>query len=250
MSLVSNTTIPPLRKEVVDKQGMVSGVWYAFFRKVFDHIRATDNTILNIVQNPFNPTYINSSLANLDTDKLNASKTGGSIGWEDLRAPATAVNPQGIIDAPSYNDTHVGYEFNETTDKRIDIVFQLPHGWKKGTNSRPHVHVRPLGNQSGNVVWQLHTSWSNSFGQQPAFTITNTNMVITNTIGNVILKEYIVSLGNSVPNVLSNESSCVKYKLIRAASTTEDNYANSILLDEFDMHYQHEKAGSPNEYPT
>lgn len=228
--------VPPLQRSVVNDNKQVDHVWYGFFRAIYSAIAGVVNSTGSL---------ISAGLA----DKLNANTPNGAVGWEDLRAPATAINPTGIVAAPSYDDVNVGYSFNPTLDQRVDIIFQLPHAWKKGTNIRPHIHVRPLANSNGNVLWQLHTSFSNNFGVQPAFTITNTNMVISNSDGNIILKEYKITFGNTVPNVLSNESSCVKYKLIRMGADGQDTYAGDILLDEFDCHYLAEKAGTSMEYP-
>jgi hypothetical protein len=183
-------------------------------------------------------------------NKQNGNVTGGSGGWEDLRAPATAVNPAGIVTAPSYDESNVGYNFNGTQDQRIDIIFQLPHGWKRGSNLRPHIHVRPLTNTNGNIVWHLKTSWSNSFGQQPDWTNTNTTMILSNAGTNNILREHILSLGNSVSPSGAKESSCVKYILERLGTATADDYTGAVLLDEFDCHYYHEKSGTDPEYPV
>lgn len=225
--------IPPLQRKLVDDKNQVDHVWYGFFRGIFTAIFGE----------------VTNSATGLAT-KLPVYASGGVTAWDDLRAPATAINPTGIVSPPSYDATHVGYSFSPTGDNRIDLIFQLPHGWKKGTNIHPHIHMRGLSNSNGNIIIQLYTSWSNSSGVQPDFTIVNTNIIMSNGSGNIVLKEHIVGLGNSVPNVLSNESSCVKYKMLRLGSAAGDTYTGDMLLDEFDCHYQVEKAGSPQEWPT
>jgi hypothetical protein len=110
--------------------------------------------------------------------------------------------------------------------------------------------MKPYANTNGNVVWMLGTSWTNSLGLQPAFTFTNTNVVISNGAGNIIMREQIIGLGNTVPPADAKESSIVKYKLTRLGGTTEDSYGGDILLDAFDAHGYIEKAGTDPEYPT
>lgn len=226
MVLSNSIMEPPLPNPIITASNKCDNVWYGFFRK------------------------LKSAIVWALDGKLNANSSNGPGGWDDLRAPATAINPAGIVSPPTYDTSSVGYSFSATQDQRIDVIFQLPHGWKRDSNIHPHIHVRPLANSNGNVVWQLHTSWSNNFGTQPEWTITNTNQIISNGAGNIILKESKFTLGNSVPPVNSVESSVVKYKLLRMGADGTDTYAGAILFDEFDCHYYNEKAGTDPEYPT
>lgn len=233
--LNSNTVpVPPLGKDLcsvgyknLTLKGEIESLWYMFLKRLHNWVGSATNEINN---------------------KLNGNTTGGAGGWDDMRAPATAINPAGIVSAPTYDEANVGYAFNGILQQRIDVIFQLPHGWKRGSNIHPHIHVRPLANSSGNVIWQLQTSWSNNLKTQSVFTSANSNQVLTNSIGNIELKEYIFSLGNSVPPPGSVESSIVKYKLLRLGDA--DTYAGDVLFDEFDCHYYNEKSGTDPEYPT
>lgn len=215
-------TIPPIKRKLTTPDVECDSVWYSFFRTIASSVLG----------------------------KQNANTANGPGGWEDLRFPATAVNPPGLVSDPTYDGTNVGFLFSPTADQRVDCIAQLPHGWKRGSNIKPHIHWRPTTNIGGNVEWQLQYAWSNSLGIQPAWTITNTISVVSNATGNQILKERITGLGNIVPPSGAKESSIVKFQILRLGSNTADTYAAPALYDEFDIHYYHEKSGTDSEYPV
>lgn len=243
MSIQSNLLqIPPLGKNFVTPSNTVDHVWYGFFRRSYDYIKVLTNGLFQV-----------SNVANAAFDSSNQRQygniTGGPGGWEDLRFPASALNPPGTVGPPTYDLTSVGYSFSATGDERVDVVAQMPHGWKRGSNIRPHIHWRPLANSSGNVVWQIQYAWSNSLGQQPTFSFANVNGVVSTSTGNVILKEHITGWGNITPPAGAKESSIMKAKILRIGTSGDDTYAGGALMDEVDIHYYHEKSGTDPEYP-
>lgn len=231
MSLI----IPPLQRRVITEREECDSVWYSFFRTIATNL---ENALTNI------------------TTKQNANLTNGAGGWEDLRFPATAVDPPGAIGPPSYDVTTVGYSFSASAVNRLDIVAQMPHGWKRGSNIKPHIHWKPTTNVAGNVEWNLKYAWTNSLGRQPAFTSTNTlvwvrpNQIFEDGTANILHREFITGLGNIVPPSGAKESSIIKFQISRLGSNTADDYAGLALYDEFDIHYYHEKSGTDPEYPT
>lgn len=211
---------PPPDHPIQDKTGKIDRVWYRYL---------TDTNYRD------SATYLHAN-------------TDGAGGWDDLRAPATAINPTGIVGAPTYDTTNVGYKFETGLQQRIDVIFQLPHGWDR-TNIHPHIHWKPYTNATGNVLWNLQYSWTNNLGIQPAFTGSNVNATV-NVVGGAILREHIVTLGNIVPNTNQKESSIIKFIITRVGTDPRDTYTHDILFDEFDIHYYNAKAGTDPEYPV
>src|SRR6056297_1943626 len=94
--------------------------------------------------------------------------------WDDLRAPATAINPPGQVSDPDWDNTNGGFLFDAAGTETLWIIVQMPHTWKLGSNIRPHLHWMPTNTNEGNVLWRMEYKWTNYQGTDAAtFTTLN-----------------------------------------------------------------------------
>jgi len=171
-----------------------------------------------------------------------------SLEWDDLRVaannvkvpatkgPAWTVYKASIVLA--FSDQAV-----EANEERVYFVIQLPHGYKEGTNLRPHVHWAGEDNTAGDVVWKLSYSWANMLGTFPPETsilLAASNSLVTDYHNYAQLPE-ITGTGQEI-------SSIVLCSLRRNSNNVLDTYcAKLAYLLEFDIHYQKDTLGSKEE---
>lgn len=171
--------------------------------------------------------------------------------WEDLRFPAQGINPAGSP-APAGVDTNTGcLSFSGTQDNVIGGIAQMPHGWKIGTDVKPHIHLRfPTANAGTNTRWQFGYDVASVNGNFANAIGTYTNLTaVTVANPNSTTKHVVAGLGSVTMTGLV-ESAIIMWRLSRLAnSDAADDDTNACLLMEFDIHFQLEKAGTVNEYP-
>ena len=165
--------------------------------------------------------------------------------WDDLRFPATAINPPGQVSDPDWDTTKGGWLFASSGTEMLHVIAQLPHSWAEGTELRPHLHWEKTTSAAGNVYWNLSYQIS-SIGQA---------------------RDAAVDLGAYIPAVASDTAdvhqltpfaaidmtdktlSCIIImQLSRVAGNANDTYGADARLLEFDFHYQSDHAGSSAEY--
>lgn len=171
--------------------------------------------------------------------------------WDDLRAPASTINPAGSI-APATVDTTDGtLIFQDNADKIAAVVMQMPHAWKQGSSIRPHIHVQfKTGATAPNNVsrWKLEWDIAAVNGDFGGFTAGKSE-TINCTNPNNVNKHCIFSFSD-IAMTGYTWSTILKFKISRLANTdaADTNEADVNLL-EFDVHYQSDGRGSIPEYP-
>jgi hypothetical protein len=127
------------------------------------------------------------------------------------------------------------------------VACQLPHGYKLGTELRPHVHWAPTDNGVGDVVWGLE------------YTIQVANAVFDATTTSEVTKaspaeayHHEISAFDAIPGLGSTAvnptSAMLMGRIYRKGDDAADTYASAVALLEFDIHYQANKAGTQIEY--
>jgi len=164
--------------------------------------------------------------------------------WEDLRFPATQLKVNPVIDKPDFDYTNVGYLFDPATTETIFLIVQLPHGWKQGSNLRPHIHWQPTTTNNGNVLWRLEYKWTN-YNEVEAGSWTTVDVIATS-IG-VVGTHQVISFAelNGTNKLIS---SILTIKLSRIGGDVSDTCTADALLKEFDIHYLVDSNGSVNEF--
>lgn len=170
--------------------------------------------------------------------------------WDDLRMPAQGINPPGAASDPTRSTTTGLLEFSGSADNVVAGVAQMPHEWKVGSVVRPHIHVRcPTANTSVSRwkfeydIASVKGDFTNNYGTY------TTLATVSFTNPNNAKKHEIISFGD-LDLAGYKESCCIVWRISRLAnSDADDTDTSAIVLVEFDIHYQRNKDGTPQEIP-
>jgi len=167
---------------------------------------------------------------------------GGEVVWDDLRAPASGLNPAGSISPPSVNTADGSLTF--ATANAVGVWFQMPHDYKEGSDISVHCHWSKSTSAAGAVNWQIKTKWLNIGAVDPGFSsLASGTEAVPNsdTAGKHAITEFtdLVGTGKTL-------SSMVCVYLVRTAAG--DGYGTTVSLYEIDVHYQRDTLGSRQEY--
>ena len=190
-------------------------------------------------------TKIDKAVSQFDDNGFLFNEDSG-IAWDDLRFPASGLNPPGPTGAPS-TDTSTGLlVFDDGSTETMAGVAQMPHSWKQNSVVRPHVHwIQP---SAGNVVWQLEYRLIPAYnGLFPADWTTITASTAVGTYpgsGNYV---NITTFGDIDMDGF-NISSMIVFKLSRLGGNAADTVSGDVSLLEFDIHYQINTNGSRQEF--
>ena len=163
--------------------------------------------------------------------------------WDDLRAPATAINPPGAASDPTFDATNIGWLFDAGSTEILLIIMQMPHSWKLGSEIRPHVHWEPTSTNTGNVYWRMEYKWTNTDDTE-AGTYTTINMLDA---GDGTAYKHQLASFDPISGTGKTLSSLLSIKLSRIGGDATDTYTGDALLKEFDIHYQVDGYGSRQE---
>lgn len=166
--------------------------------------------------------------------------------WDDLRFPATAINPPGQVSDPDFDTTNGGYLFDGASTETIFMIGQLPHGYKEATDLYPHVHWQKTTSASGNVFWRLSYKWARIAEVMDAgFTDIDQTSVMAATPDNDTTNEHLMSAFAAIDGTGTQISDMLVMKLSRMGGEASDTYngADARLL-EFDIHYEINSFGS------
>jgi len=170
------------------------------------------------------------------TLKMNGSATV----FDDLRFPATSVNPPGLVSDPDWDNTNGGWLFDSGSTEQLWIIGQMPHSWKEGSDVTPHIHWWPTSTNTGDVYWRLEYKWTNINGTDAgAFTTVN----IQDAGDGTNLKHQVASFG-TISGAGKTISSMLIMKVSRIGGDVLDTYTADALFREFDIHYEMDTLGS------
>lgn len=164
--------------------------------------------------------------------------------WDDLRAPATAINPPGQVSDPDWDNTNGGWLFDPDGIEVLWIIMQLPHNWKEGTDLKPHIHWMPTTTNTGNVFWQIDYKWTNYLDTDAG---TFSTLTVLDPGDGTALKHQIAAF-LAMDGTDKTISSMISIKLSRLGNQGTDTYTGDALLKEFDIHYEIDGFGSDEEY--
>jgi hypothetical protein len=167
--------------------------------------------------------------------------------WDDLRSPATGINPPGAASDPTFDITELALSFSNAQDNVLAIVNHTPHGLDKSMPLKPHIHVYARVNPvTPKVVkWRLEYKVYERGKQVPsAWTTVNVDQTIT---ANDYDKSATVEFGTIDISGLAGYAGFIKCKLSRIVSG--QTYNSPVFLDEFDHHAVWNSNGSSAETP-
>jgi len=174
--------------------------------------------------------------------------------WDDLRFPATAINPPGQVSDPDVEATTGLLLFDAAGTELIYALAQMPHSWKEGSEISPHVHWTKTTSAAGNVAWQLRHQIL-PIGEVGPDEWTDDG-IITSPVGgtpdNDTAWEHLISSWPDIPMVDGTSkfslSTCILFEISRVGGNAGDTYAADARLLEFDLHYQINSLGSEVEF--
>lgn len=165
--------------------------------------------------------------------------------YEDLRFPASAINPPGAAEDPDFDTTNCGWLFDPGATEVLYVLAQIPHAWKEGTTLKPHVHWEKTTSAAGAVRWQLRYEWASYYEARTSLTTINaTTPVADSDTADVHLitpLPTIAGTGRQISDML-----CMR--LERVGGHASDTYGADARLLEFDIHYEVDSFGSSQEY--
>ena len=177
--------------------------------------------------------------------------------WDDLRVDLTRVTAGG--NSPTWSqfadDGGLGntgsstgvylWHFPSNSETEVHFSMQLPHAHKYLSDLRPHVHwVQPEGTTGQGVRWGLEYTFAevnNAFG---ATTIIGGSGLTTAVAGT----HLVTSLGTISGAAIDSASGMLVCRLFRDHDHADDDYAQSVPVMEFDIHYQRDAPGSREEF--
>lgn len=169
--------------------------------------------------------------------------------WDDLRAPASTINPPGQASDPDREASTGLLLFSATTQELCFVALQTPHAWVENTNIVPHVHWTKTSSAAGDVVWQMRYRMANpgeAFGDwsSPVTSGTTVNGTPDN---DTDWQHLITSFGELDMNGM--EISCmILFEISRLGADAADTYGADVRLLEFDCHYKANQPGSVEQF--
>lgn len=169
--------------------------------------------------------------------------------WDDLRAPSAAINPPGAASDPGVDPNDGMYVFDSTGVEVLFIQQQLPHGWKQGSNVRPHIHWAKTSDAAGTVAWKLEYKLCAVGAVYPA-AFTSLGIVSVPEQGLLSTQAHVVTAWGDIDlSAYANTTSLmIFYKLSRVPTDLSDTYGADAKMFEFDTHYLRDCAGTIHEY--
>jgi len=169
--------------------------------------------------------------------------------WDDLRSPASTINPPGAEADPDIDPLDGSLLF---ASNRVEVLFtfqQLPHAWKQGSPLGPHIHWAKTSDEAGTVAWKLEYKLFAYNAVYPS-SYTNIGIVSVPDNGNVATQVHALTRWGYIDtsSIDDSTSAMIGYKLSRVTTDLTDTYSADARLFEFDTHYLKDSQGSLHEY--
>ena len=174
-----------------------------------------------------------------------------TLRWDDLTFAASSitVNPIGAVANPARDETETDFPgtllFSGSQINVLAGAFQMKHCWKEGTAIRPHIHwSKPAGGAGDDVSWTFYYRILNRGAVPGAWQGPVAGTLAVNHNGTAEA-EAITSFGE-IDLTGMPVSTNVAWRLYRLGNS--DSFNGTARLIEFDIHYQIDSRGSPQEY--
>ena len=174
-----------------------------------------------------------------------------AVYWDDLRTPASSINPAGSA-APPTEDTTVApgtLLFSAAGLNVVAMLVQLPHNYKEGTTLYPHVHWTKTTAAAGAVVWQLHYKVAKIGEVMDAnFTTLTASQTTAGTPDTDTAEKHLITAFGTISGDGMQISDMLVCEVSRLGNDGADTYGANARLLEFDIHYQQDEPGSRQEF--
>lgn len=167
--------------------------------------------------------------------------------WDDLRFPATGINPPGAPSDPSRDNQTGLLDFSANSENVITALAQMPHKWLEGSAIRPHLHfVKP---NTGDVVWNLQMRRTQARGEAWPGVWTDLGDITALAAGDTSATTgVVIAEWPEIDMTGYRVSSLLLFRLSRKGADAADTMPGNATLIEFDLHYQIDAIGSIGEF--
>lgn len=166
--------------------------------------------------------------------------------WDDLRFPASAINPPGAASDPDYDTANGGWLFDADSTEVLYVIAQLPHAWQEGSVLKPHVHWEKTTSAAGNVFWQLRYNWSRIGEVRTSLTTINSSTAVVS--DNDTADSHAMTSLPDIDGSSSQISDMLIMRIERVGGNEDDTYGADCRLLEFDIHILIDSMGSEQEF--
>ena len=173
--------------------------------------------------------------------------------YDDLRAPAVAINPPGADSDPGRDATTGWLLFDATATELIYITYQMPHGWVQEETANSgvsspisfHTHWHKSTSATGTVAWRMRYRYSNLGGVWSTWSTPETVTTPQVSDGNTAEQQALTAFTDiRIPN--ASISANLLIELARVGSA--DTYAADAVLTDADCHIMINQPGSADVY--
>jgi hypothetical protein len=168
---------------------------------------------------------------------------GNATVWDDIVIPAFALGvvasiPDSINFGPSGNLKIRGFD-GAATSEMLYGSFELPHGYKEGTDITVHVHWTPTNANAGNVKWQFEYAWQNVDGTYGA----PTTITVTDSTDSTAWKHLRADFA-AISGTGKTIGSVLVFRIFRDPADAADTYASDAGLIDIGCHVELDTVGS------
>lgn len=167
-------------------------------------------------------------------------------GWDDVKFPATAVNPPGGVGSPGRDTTDGRLLFDANATEIVYIADVFPHTGKENSVIRPHVHWQKTTSATGAVYWRLRYKQWNIGNTEPAWSAYIPGALRTtdtNTAGQALVTSF-----GDIATTGWKQGSSILFELTREGGNASDTYGADAKMHQFDYHIFNDRVGSASEF--
>ena len=175
---------------------------------------------------------------------------GNATVWDDLRvslatAKAPAANAPGFEQVVDDGAASIGvFSYHFADGQYLFLTTQMPHNWKVGSTIFPHIHFMTTSDvdPADNFGIGYEYTWTNKDADIAATTSGESRDLSTGVDSSgqhQLLYVPVAGLDGTGKTL----SSILLFRLYRAAAVA-DNYADDVIITDFDIHYELDTVGS------
>jgi hypothetical protein len=177
---------------------------------------------------------------------------GDQTVWDDLRVSLSSARVP-AASFPNYAKTHddgegspsVGvYAYHFDDGEYIFFSVQMPHAWKEGSTIYPHIHFMCTTDVSpaDNFGIGLEYLWTD-IDDDAAATTSAVEIDISTGVNSQWQHQIANLSATGIAGTGKGLSSILQCRLYRQAAVA-DNYADQVVITDFDIHYEKDTHGS------
>lgn len=169
---------------------------------------------------------------------------GEATQWDDISVAISGSKTE-TAKPPLFDETQMAYYFEDVgagNEEYVFGAFEMPHGWKLGTNLHCHIHTHPSSTNVGNATFELSYTWTNIGAVEGSPTAINLNVSYNGTANLVQIPEW-----QEINGTGKTLSSVIEFRLRRMSAAASDTFTGNAYVDNIGCHYEIDSFGSNQE---